>query len=222
MFGKIIKKIIPATRNLVIYKFDLVLEKINSVGKGNDRIEENLGLMEKRISGNLDEGIAAIQRKISVQKDELMEANSRTSQTGIDVKTASEKICEEIDCKINQVRADTEILSRRFAELESTVRDVSHQCMYYCPYEVKAIEEGGFSEYRKRDDYVEQYKRLIRGLNKESIHTVNQILSRHQLVCGHGDEPMDLFTVREQEIITKFHRGFYSEMPEIVPGVFAC
>ena len=114
------------------------------------------------------------------------------------------------------------------ARIESAVKaavgefERSARILYYCPGEVNDLETRGFVEARNAPDYLEAYKRLIAGLDKESVETVNRVLSRHQMVLGKRYEPIDLWTREEQRIIEEKRKSFYAEQHKVAEGVYAC
>lgn len=82
--------------------------------------------------------------------------------------------------------------------------------LYYCPHEVKNIEDHGFYTTRQSLTYLDGYRQLVQGLDEESVRTINRILSRHLLVSGRSGEQIDLFSKEEQEVITRQRREFYA------------
>lgn len=112
-------------------------------------------------------------------------------------------------------------------ELQQRVNAISSaqepKIYYVCDYEAQFIAENGFYEIRECPDFLARYKALTCGLDRESIDTVNQILSRQMEIKGHatGDH-IDLFTSTEKAIIADQRAGFYSAIPQVAPGIYAC
>lgn len=143
-----------------------------------------------------------------VQKDllaELEKINAVASQNRAQW-SRQEKVLEELREKLGSVLAAQE-----------------KKIYYVCDYEAHFIAENGFYEIRECPDFLAKYQALVRGLDDESIATINRILSRHMKLKDHYvGECVDLFTPEEKEIIAVQRADFYANMPEIAPGVYAC
>lgn len=229
-----IKKKMPATFNAVEYETEKILKHLQSLDEKVQMlysISEKLGKLEDfqtgfeeikgqlQIINNIQSGVEEIKYQLQMLNDlqsNLAEIRCQLQVLG----TISQEIQTE-----NYSLESIKVQLPKLDEIQKINKEMSNaleKTMYYCPHEVLAIKRGGFYEIRERADYIEKYQALIKGLDDESIRTINQILSRHLLVHGRENEALDLFSEEERKAIEYWHQSFYAEMPEIVPGIFAC
>lgn len=154
---------------------------------------------------------------------ELIEKQSQLLGTlGTQCASMLQKL-EQIECSLEK---NVQGLEHKVASLQDVSNEILRKArahVYYnCMYEVRDVKKGGFYEAREAPDYLSRYRNLIRGLDDESINTINLILSRHLLIKDRSEEDIDLFSEREQEIILAQRERFYASMLEVVPNVFAC
>ncbi len=134
---------------------------------------------------------------------------------------------DKLDLAIDQIKMRLNELGDSLRTVQDNINlitNVQEQKIYYlCDYEAQFIAENGFYEIREHPDFFAKYKSLVHDLDVESITTINRILSRHMAIKGHksGDQ-IDLFTPEEKKIISVQRSGFYSNMPQIAPDVYAC
>ena len=146
---------------------------------------------------------------------------------------------EELISQLKNLQAEQTIIKGRFEaefqalqngrnEIQKQLQELAeafaiNDIVYVCDYEALFISENGFYEIREAPNFIDRYKALVRGLDEESIETVNQILNRHIVLKGHGTgDKIDLFTPKEKKTIQEQRTGFYSAMPMIRPDVYAC
>jgi len=122
--------------------------------------------------------------------------------------------------RLNELQETLEELVRAQGRDGRIAVEDSHKMVYYCPHEVCFIHDGGFYEFRERDDYPARYLALIKGLDEESIHTVERLLCRHLLVRGKVNKKLDLFTAEEKEEISRLYTEFYTQILPLREGLY--
>lgn len=181
-----------------------------------------------------------INNKIDIQYNELLNEVSKK------IKNANEELSDNNHNAFLQINEEVRLLQQKYNEIINQISDVEEHLLsadqedyikiinnqdklienlkihYFCDHEVRHIMNNGFYEYREKSDYLDKYKKLVHNLDDISINTINKILSRHKIVMNRADEEIDLFSVEEQSIINKQRTDFYSNILEIIPGVFAC
>lgn len=191
--------------------------------------------MMKKIEENFDTSQRKTERVIEQLCHDLLqdlwEAATRVSETH---SQSAEKILIRQEELIQRAGRETaNLLAEKYAAQMKESQSDRYQIMkkieadtgkiyYYCPFEVDFIERSGFYTYRTKPDFLERYQALVCGLDRESLETVNRILSRQLLLRGKPDQMTDLFSDKEQQAIAAQRSGFYANTPELLPGIFAC
>lgn len=167
-----------------------------------------------RVLDRLDELLktllaAGVERQISIEN--CVEAMRETFEH----QTA------ELEKQAQKLKRLEEIVCAQIKKLDARMsQEDSHKILYHCPHEVRAIRDGGFYEFRKQEDYPARYLALIKGLDDESVHTVERILCRHLLVYGKENERLDLFTEEEKQEISRLYAEFYTQILPLREGLY--
>lgn len=72
----------------------------------------------------------------------------------------------------------------------------------------------------KDDKFVGKYSLLIKGLDEESVKTVNKVLKRLELIFSCKGNELDLFDLKEKEQLKILKKNFYDEIVEHVEGIY--
>lgn len=146
----------------------------------------------------------------------MQEEHDRTADM---IQEQTQLILTETSASVKSLRTN---LEKSCQESIRKLLEEEDRIFYYCPHEVRSIKAGGFYEARQSLDYLTDYQHLVEGLDRESIETVNRILSRHLAVQGKSEDHLNLFSQKEQAIIEQQRQEFYADVVQIAPGVFAC
>lgn len=223
-FKTLLRKIFPPSVNTFNLEMHTLKEELHG------EIEEQCDSILNEVSRNLQQCSADVIEKILDQYGKAMaeareeialqlrQIEDTANVIPQQIYQQSEQLIQEQCSKLAQMQAE------EIQKCTDMVLNVAERgkIRYYCPHEVRAIESGGFYKERESPDYLTRYQALVAGLDKESIDTINQILTRHLLVKNCSEEHLDLFSTEEQSAIRKQRENFYATMPEIEPGVFAC
>lgn len=176
-----------------------------------------------RISSFLEEQSMQIQHNEAAYAEKLQDVHIALQEVQRDLLEELEKLNTVAAQNSAQWSQQEKVLEELSEKLESVLAAQEEKIYYICDYEAHFIAENGFYEIRECPDFLAKYQALIRGLDDESIATINRILSRHMKLKGHyAGERVDLFTPEEKEIIAVQRADFYANMPEIAHGVYAC
>lgn len=91
--------------------------------------------------------------------------------------------------------------------------------IYNNNWERRAIES--FRDITKREDFLSKYRKLVNGLDEESVLTIIQLLKRQIMVINEKDKKQSIYTKEEQEKIRLLKEDFDSYKLQLAENVFA-
>lgn len=246
---EILKRKMPATFNAAEYETGRILNRLDQCADQAGEAEQLLeGALERILSrldqcvGQADEAGRLLESALERILSRLDQCADQVDETEQLLKNALERIDSIVDQRETVLAYMKEALDHQSTLLEEQtqrqkqleemihtqaekldtkmVEDDVHKILYYCPHEVCAIRDGGFYEIRERNDYPARYLALIKGLDDESVHTVERLLCRHLLVRGQENKRIDLFTEEEKKEISRLYEEFYTQLLPLREGLF--
>ena len=209
-------------KNGLKYLWPLTIRRFN---QRMDEARQEQNAAAERRGKELQKAAEELSSAMREQTEKISEELRREKES-VDQGFASlrQELCHEADERKQAVAALREKQEELKDKLESVSKTLKKEdkILYYCPHEVRRIDAGGFLEASESPDYLAEYQRLVAGLDRDSIETVNRILCRHKLVMGKSQSHIDLFTEEEQRIIRWQRQEFYADVLQIAPDIFVC
>lgn len=84
----------------------------------------------------------------------------------------------------------------------------------------RKITEANWARYYERNDFADRFRRLIRGLDKQSIETVVRIINRQKKYLLTDVEEIDLYTAKEKKELRRLYDNFYALIVELSPELY--
>lgn len=221
---EILKRKLPATFNAAEYETERILSRLDQcAGQAGEAGQLLEGALE-RILSRLDQCAGQMDETEQLLKNALDRIDSVSDQQEAVLTCVKEALDHQgavLEEQTQRQKQLEEMIGTQAEKLDAKMAEEdARKILYYCPHEVCAIRDGGFYEIRERDDYPVRYLALIKGLDDESVHTVERLLCRHLLVRGRENERIDLFTEREKKEISRLYEEFYTQLLPLREGLF--
>lgn len=84
----------------------------------------------------------------------------------------------------------------------------------------RKITQANWGNYYEKEDFAVKFRRLIHGLDQQSIETVTRIVNRQKRYLSTDASEIDLYTAKEKKEIEQLSDDFYALIMELSPGLY--
>lgn len=152
---------------------------------------------------------------------EMSDGHETLAQLPADVSEIRE-ILAQLSAGVSEVRSALAQLSAEVAAGCDILKQLSTEKRQYSnQFEYDYLQKHGFFQAVISGDLMYRYMRLVDGLDEESIETVNQILTRIQIMEKSQTLPLDIYNDEEKKMFTFLEKGFSREILKLSDNCYA-
>ena len=215
---ELLQNVLPSSSKTLHRKTEVLEKKIDEANTQLNVFDTRFSSMGSQIDAicanqtKLNEKMTTILSDICVTKDSILNCANTISLLGNRISEHSKNI-----------NSNYRSIDSTICEMVENVHDIRSDCKIYYwnnAYEKEAI-SNNYGNLIDEEGFKDKYFSLIRGLDQESILTINRIIWNQSQYLRSDKEKMDLFTLDEQDVLRRVDDIFSKNVVKISENIYA-